>query len=355
MTNLHQLRLQAISQSLLPPTTLLAALHGLGFVQADPIRSPARAQDLILRQRVRGYRAGDLERLYPSLDIEEDVLYAYGFIPRSVWQWIHPRNKNGLTPFQRKVFDLVRGIGPTHPSELQAHLGHRRITNAWGGYSKATTGALEDLHYRGLLRVARRDRGIRIYECAPPFDSQAPAAERLRQLVMLMARVLSPVPEKTLHANISRYRRLGRTRDTVSDLVRKGELRREAVEGLTYLWPAGEDVLEQPPPRHVRFLAPFDPVVWDRQRFEHLWGWPYRFEAYTPPALRVRGYYAMPLLWRDHIVGWANAKVVEGRLNVQVGFVGKPPKERDFNVELDAEISRMEAFLGRRKEPGAEL
>ena len=54
-------------------------------------------------------------------------------------------------------------------------------------------------------------------------------------------------------------------------------------------------------PRQVRFLAPFDPVVWDRARFEHLWGWAYRFEAYTPVKKRVRGYYAMPMLWGDQI------------------------------------------------------
>ncbi|EWS60580.1 hypothetical protein Y695_04569 [Hydrogenophaga sp. T4] len=55
----------------------------------------------------------------------------------------------------------------------------------------------------------------------------------------------------------------------------------------------------------MRLLAPFDPVVWDRDRFERLWDWAYRFEAYTPPAKRVRGYYAMPLLWRDQVIGWA--------------------------------------------------
>ena len=49
----------------------------------------------------------------------------------------------------------------------------------------------------------------------------------------------------------------------------------------------------------MRLLAPFDPVVWDRRRFEMFWGWAYRFEAYTPAAKRQLGYYALPLLWRD--------------------------------------------------------
>jgi uncharacterized protein YcaQ len=100
-------------------------------------------------------------------------------------------------------------------------------------------------------------------------------------------------------------------------------------------------------PRVVRFLAPFDPVVWDRRRFEHLWGWQYRFEAYTPIPKRVRGYYAMPLLWADAMVGWANARVVDGQLRVDTGFVTKRPRGREFTRALDEEIARLGASLGR--------
>jgi uncharacterized protein len=92
-------------------------------------------------------------------------------------------------------------------------------------------------------------------------------------------------------------------------------------------------------------------VVWDRARFEQLWGWAYRFEAYTPVHKRVRGYYALPLLWRDQVVGWANASTQTGSLEVDVGFVSARPKERDFNRELAAEIERLRDFL--RSEPQA--
>lgn len=80
LPTVKSLRARAISHSLFRPTTLKNAVERLKFVQADPIRSPARAQDLILRQRVENYRAGDLERQYPNLNLEEDVLYAYGFL-----------------------------------------------------------------------------------------------------------------------------------------------------------------------------------------------------------------------------------------------------------------------------------
>src|SRR5947207_11207489 len=76
---LDALRRFAVARSLFPPTTLQRALDRLGFVQADPIRAPARAQDLTLRHRVRRYAAGDLERRYAALDVEEDVFINYGF------------------------------------------------------------------------------------------------------------------------------------------------------------------------------------------------------------------------------------------------------------------------------------
>ncbi|MBV9611107.1 MAG: winged helix DNA-binding domain-containing protein, partial [Acidobacteriaceae bacterium] len=92
----------------------------------------------------------------------------------------------------------------------------------------------------------------------------------------------------------------------------------------------------------------FDPLVWDRQRFEHLWGWPYRFEAYVPAAKRQFGYYAMPMLWREDIIGWVNLSTREGKLVVERGFRKAIPQERAFEAECAAEVSRFEAFLRKR-------
>src|ERR1700719_3713424 len=91
---LDDLRRFAVARSLFPPTSLKRVLHEWGFVQADPIRAPARAQDLILRHRVKGYRAGDLERRYESLGVEEDVFINYGFVSRQVQALMHPRSES---------------------------------------------------------------------------------------------------------------------------------------------------------------------------------------------------------------------------------------------------------------------
>ena len=96
----------------------------------------------------------------------------------------------------------------------------------------------------------------------------------------------------------------------------------------------------------MRLLAPFDPIVWDRRRFELLWGWAYRFEAYTPAAKRKLGYYALPLLWGDRIVGWGNATLREGALEVQTGFVGLPERSAVFRRAFSEETARMSEFLG---------
>jgi uncharacterized protein YcaQ len=343
MPDLRSLRRYAISQSLFPKTTLKMAIQRLGFVQADPIRSPARAQDLILRHRVKGYGAGDLERRYATLDIEEDLLYAYGFLPRSIWQLLHPRNLRGMSKLEEKVLETLSKFGVMHPGELQEHFAATRVINAWGGYSKATTQALEHLHYRGLLRIARRENGIRLFEPVRQPGESMPAEERLRKLVMLIASILAPVSEKMLLTSTARFRYLGNPRPILHALLKSGELEGEVVDRIQYTWP--HSIRLAAVPHMVRFLAPFDPVVWDRRRFEHLWGWPYRFEAYTPAAKRLRGYYAMPLLWGDVVIGWANASVEGKRLKVEVGFAGKRPNDSDFRTELDAEIDRLRAFL----------
>ena len=97
----------------------------------------------------------------------------------------------------------------------------------------------------------------------------------------------------------------------------------------------------------MRLLTPFDPVVWDRRRFELFWGWTYRFEAYTPAPKRKLGYYALPLLWGDRVIGWANLSVVDGELRSTFGYVdGRGPKARAFQHALQVELDQVCVFLG---------
>jgi hypothetical protein len=124
-------------------------------------------------------------------------------------------------------------------------------------------------------------------------------------------------------------------------------LARVVVGGETWYWPPHEPFVKDPPLETVRLLAPFDPVVWDRRRFELLWEWAYRFEAYTPVSKRKLGYYALPLLWRDRVIGWGNVSMRQGRPHVDFGYVsGKAPRDRQFKAALDDERTRLHEFLG---------
>ena len=89
----------------------MRAIEKLGFVQADPIRAPARAQDLLLRHRVVDYHAGDLERRYARLAVDEDALVNYGFLPRKHLALLHPRiaaKKWGRRAARPRPFDRRR-------------------------------------------------------------------------------------------------------------------------------------------------------------------------------------------------------------------------------------------------------
>ena len=121
------------------------------------------------------------------------------------------------------------------------------------------------------------------------------------------------------------------------------------VDGVDWLWPDGERAESRrwQLDEDARLLTPFDPVVWDRRRFEQLWGWSYRFEAYTPAPKRKLGYYAMPLLWRGQVIGWGNLAVVAGALQARLHYVaGHAPKDTAFDTALEAELARMRVFLG---------
>jgi len=354
---LDQLRVYAISRTLFKPTTLPKALERLGFVQADPIRAPARAQDLSLRHRVIGYRAGDLEQRYARLPIEEDFFINYGFVARSIYQLMHPRTPRTVwTAPQRKradaVLAFVRERGTVHPREVDAQFQHGKSLNWFGGSSNASTQLLDSMHYRGLLRIARREGGVRLYAVKPPHEPALSPDQALDELLDVTVRKYAPLPSRSLSMLTQRLRygapQWERLRAAAGQRARQ-KLARADINGERWYWPADENPRSM---RHrvgdkVRLLAPFDPLVWDRHRFEQLWGWAYRFEAYTPAPKRVRGYYALPLLWRDQVIGWGNLALRDGQLLAEFGYVnGHAPRDKAYVRALDEELQRMRKFLG---------
>jgi uncharacterized protein YcaQ len=355
---LDDLRRYAVARTLFPPGTLQQAIDRLGFVQADPIRAPARAQDLTLRHRVAGYRAGDLEREYAGLDVHEDFFVNYGFVSSALSALMHPRGGPMPWPAARgrqvkTLLAFVRARGEVHPRDVDDHFSLGTVTNYWGGSSSATTHLLDQMHYRGLLRVVRRDAGIRVYAAHEHAPISATAAMRLARLDALVDFVVgkyAPLTASGLNRLVKRLRyadpQWTMQLDPALRRARK-RLAHERVEDIEWYWPAAETPLAARSDDAVRLLAPFDPIVWDRERFERLWGWAYRFEAYTPVAKRRLGYYALPLLWRDRVIGWANVAITKKRLQPDFGFVsGTAPRDRAFRRGRDEELQRLSAALG---------
>jgi uncharacterized protein len=248
------------------------------------------------------------------------------------------------------VLDHVRAQGVVHPRDVDAHFAHGKVKNWFGGSTNASTQLLDSMHYRGLLRVAGRQGGVRLYAVRDNTTPAPDAAAALDALVDVVVNKYAPLPERSLSDLVSR---LVHAAPQWADgrraaLVRaKQRLPSAAVAGLTWYWPAGENPAST---KHavtdeVRLLAPFDPVVWDRRRFEAFWGWAYRFEAYTPAPKRVRGYYALPLLWRDQVIGWGNLTWRDGTLTHEIGYVSGKAPGGAFKAALRDELSRMVAFL----------
>ncbi|UXH79033.1 DNA glycosylase AlkZ-like family protein [Roseateles amylovorans] len=354
------LRRHAIARTFFKPTTLLRAIQRLGFVQADPIRAPARAQDLILMHRVKDYRAGQLESRYARLAVEEDCLVNYGFLPREHLALMHPRTARRawdaeMNARAAEVLSFIRERGRVHPQDVQKAFSHGRVAGYWGGELNASTQLLDGMHYRGQLRVVRRETGTRVYEAIdhrPVDDSPEARHARAAALLDLIVRLYAPLPAASLGYLTTLLNYGAPHLNAEARSVVKQARERYAhtkLDGVTWFWPVDENPASRShkvDPLRLRFLAPFDPLVWDRRRFEHLWGWAYRFEAYTPPAQRTMGHYALPMLWGDRMIGWANLKVSHGRLVHELGFIERRPRDAAFRQSLDEALYSTSVFLG---------
>jgi uncharacterized protein len=277
---------------------------------------------------------------------------------------MHPRTARTVwTPARAAqaaaVLEFIRERGAVHPREVDAHFAHGKVTNWFGGSSNASTQLLDVMHYRGLLRVARRDGGTRVYAARDTVAGTAEAtvaadiaSSRMDALVDLAVHKYAPLPAASLGQLVSHLRG-GAPQWTAlrgAALARaKQRLGHARIEGNDWYWPAAErpNSTRWQPDDGVRLLTPFDPIVWDRRRFEIFWDWAYRFEAYTPAAKRKLGYYALPLLWRERVIGWGNVTVADGELRHSFGYVGgRAPRDSAFRLGLEAELARLRLFLG---------
>lgn len=344
-----------------PAADLPSALAHLGYVQIDPINVCGRMHDLILRHRVTGYSEGGLMRflhgesgtLKPAPQrtaFEHHLPTAHTLVALPAEAWPHllgqmrARTRRGgawsgrLSPKQKKLADhLLAEITARGPLCSEDFSGTGPSRAVWGS-ATAAKATLQKLFFHGRLLIARRSDDNRRYYDLPdrvlPTDilrlPEPSAAETARWEVLLKLRQRRLVLLKRTELPL------------VEDLVQPIR-----VDGCPLLHCLKSDVplFDELENRESKIdnsqdgallLAPLDPVIYDRRVTSALWKFDYTWEAYTPPAKRVRGYYALPVLAGTEIVGHVDPKAdrAAGRLRVAARRLARPHRLRDVTAEL---------------------
>jgi len=342
----------------------------LGLLQIDSVNVLVRAHYMPLFSRLGAYDRALLDRVAWGRKSQrrlfefwahEASLLPLVSQPLLRWRMRQAREETGgkgkLRTFRRErkkfIDEVLREItdkGPLAASELE-NGGPGR--GAWWGWSDGKL-AVEWLFYAGIVTTAtRRGTFERVYDLTervlPPAIQALPTPseeEAQRELLRLSARALGVATEFDLRD----YYRLGvaDTKARLAELVEAGDLLPVAVEGWdrpAYLDPAAKI------PRKIdarALLAPFDPLVWERDRTERIFDFFYRIEIYTPLNKRIYGYYVLPFLLGDRIVGRVDLKAdrANGALLAHAVHVEKGVDRRKIEGPLREELRLMADWLG---------
>jgi len=311
------------------PESVLAVVERLGFLQFDPLEVPgARNHDLVLHARVAGYRREWCEQwLYgPERRLIELYNKGLNLVPlaelphyRVSWDRNERLYRDGILREQARVADaILAGVRDGGPLSTAAFAEHDHSVEWWWAPTRAARAVAEALFVSGRLGIARREGNRRFYDLP----------ERLIPAELLARR--EPEEEAMLHRLFSRFRATGLTmpgaqaevmlgtgkapergRGTAELVERRliAPVQVEGMKGVQYIVAAEQPLLERAASwsdadhRDVAFMAPLDPLVWDRRLLRALWDFEYLWEVYTPEAKRRWGYYVLPILFGDRLVG----------------------------------------------------
>lgn len=353
------------------PDAVLDVFRRLGSIQFDPLAVAGRSHDLVLHARVAGYEPAWCDGLYERREIFEAYNKGLSLVATDDLPWFRVPSRSAARTIAEnadvagRVLERVRAEGPLSSLDFERERGP---TTDWFGVPTNTVRAvLEAYAATGVLGLARRDGNRRYYD----------VVERLLPAEVL-ERDLS-VRERLRHKLLSRYRAhgllgVGGGGDIFSgigpakpdprwpenpgrtalreELVATGELvpvEVENVRGKRLVLAAEVDLLERPPepPPSVAFLPPFDPLVWDRALLGSLFEFDYVWELFFPPEKRRWGWYVLPLLFRDRLVGRIEPRIdrAAGRVEVldlwwEDGFA--PGRAEGF---VDAMRDALRAYL----------
>jgi uncharacterized protein YcaQ len=352
-------------------------LERLATVQVDSVNVLARSHELVFFARLGPYDRAALSRwLWSSREVleywgHEASLHPVERHPLFRWRmaeehpWVGVRQAAAANPdLADELLAEVRARGPLSVGEMETEdrslhdLSADVAQGSWWGWG-AVKRVMADLFLAGDVTAIRRPNFERVYllpdQWLPPEVLGAPTPDKddaHRALLLVAARALGLGTARDL-ADYYRLR-MPTVRPLLEKLVADGELVPARVEGWrqpAYLHP--EAHLPRRRLRARALLSPFDSLIWERDRTERLWGFRYRLEIYTPAAKRVHGYYVLPFLLGDELVGRVDLKADRKAavLRVQAAWserAGTTPDGDDELVaaELATSLSELAAWLG---------
>ncbi|HKC22797.1 MAG TPA: crosslink repair DNA glycosylase YcaQ family protein [Gaiellaceae bacterium] len=320
------------------PEAVLQVFRRFGSIQFDPIAVAGRNHDLVLHARVAGYEAAWCDVLYERREIFEATNKALSFVPTSEFPWFrHVMGRKGPrfhaaaiadnAAVAERVLERIRADGPLSSSDFGRETGP---TKDWFGMPEnAVRAVLEAYTVTGVVGLARRDGNLRYYDLI----------ERLLPAEVLARDV--PEREQLRHKLLSRYRAhgllgpggAGGTFARIADPPVRNELRKELVElgalvpvdvegvrGKRLVLAEELELLRSPPEptQSVSFIAPFDSLLWDTALLSSLFAYDYVWEGFFPPAKRRWGYYVLPIVFGDRLVGRIEPRIDRDRTRVEV-------------------------------------
>jgi uncharacterized protein YcaQ len=319
-------------------------LRRLGSIQFDPIAVAGRNHDLVLHARVAGYEPAWCDELYERREIVEVTNKALSFVPASEFPWYReswgrkgPRFHGAAlaenAAVAERVLERIRAEGPMSSADFERE--SSPTPNWFGLPENAVRAVLEAYTVAGVLGLARREGNVRYYDLV----------ERLLPAELVAHDV--PVRDQLRHKLLSRYRAHGllgpggaggtfariAPPESTPELPGRTELRKglladgalvavevEGVRGTRLVLAEELPLLEAPPEPAptVAFLAPYDSLLWDSALLASLFGFEFVWEGYFPPAKRRWGYYVLPILFGDRLVGRIEPRIGRDERAVQV-------------------------------------
>jgi uncharacterized protein YcaQ len=346
--------------------SILRTVEHLGYLQLDPTNVVARNQLLVLWSRLGRYKLADLDRVMwkeralfeyitfiaPTSDLPMHTLRmramrrGEGPYGARITAWM--RRNAGL---RRHVLRRLRDEGPLQLSAFEDRAVHSWTSSGWNA-DRNVSQMLSFLIRLGEVTIGGRASGRRFFAVARDWFPKVKPLSPTVAARHATERALAATGVATLQ-ELRRVYALGRfvTAEALGRLEREGVARRVEIAGLRgpHFALSGPRATET---ERTTLLSPFDNLIIDRQRTELLFGMRYRMEIYVPKHLRVRGFWAMPILHRDQLIGTVDPKIDRQRGVLEVvtfRLERDAPRDRSTRRAIEDAVDDLAAFTGARE------